>query len=67
MNQQNFVERVPIDGRRYINSVDVECISMSLSRHGFGLTEAVKTVIFKFISKVRSSLSQTEITAVVPD
>jgi hypothetical protein len=52
MNQQTFIERAPKSGSRTLNTVDIQCISMSLCRHGPAVARVASTRINAYISEV---------------
>jgi len=52
MNQQTFIERAPKSGSKTLNTVDIQCLSMSLCRHGRAVARAVSAKINAFISGV---------------
>lgn len=54
MNQQIFVEKSPREGSRTIHTVDIKCLSSSLTYHGVAIVSSLVPTISKYISKVRS-------------
>ena len=52
MNQQTFIERAPKSGSKTLNTVDIQCLSMSLCRHGRAVARVASAKINAFISEV---------------
>jgi len=61
MNQQTFIQRAPKSGSRTLNTVDIQCISMSLCRHGPAVARVVSarinTFILESLNKLLDALS----------
>ena len=53
MNQQVFVEKSPREGCKTIHTVDIKCLSSSLTYHGVAIASSLLPTISKYISKVR--------------
>ena len=52
VNQQNFVERQPKEGCRFLHTVGVDIAAFSLKRHGMDLIQVIKKRAFKSLEKV---------------
>jgi WASH complex subunit 7 len=58
MNQQIFVEKSPTEGSRSIHTVDIKCMSSSLTYHGVAIASSLVPTISKYISKSISDLME---------
>lgn len=58
LNQQNFIERRPNRGAKYLNTISIQSISASLRQHGIGVVNTAVNSVYKFLSQKFQSFSQ---------
>jgi len=58
LNQQNFVERRPDRGAKYLNTINIQSIAASLRQHGLGILNTTVNFTYQFLAQKFHIFSQ---------
>ena len=58
LNQQNFMERRPDRGAKYLNTIGIDSISCSIRQHGLGIMNTTINYTYQFLAKKFHIFSQ---------
>ena len=58
LNQQNFIERRPDRGAKYLNTIGIDSISCSIRQHGLGIMNTTINYTYQFLAKKFHIFSQ---------
>lgn len=53
MMEENFVERKPERGAKFLATVGIKCITASIKQHGFGIIKSAVNIAHELLEKVR--------------